>query len=151
MRPAGGAKFKHGLISTRHGAVDDRVDVEYRLPVLPQNVEADVALQIDVRVEDFGVAVDLGRLVRVHGRDGEREVVRRALPEARVRRHDDVEFGQIIGVGKLFHRNLSFSQLFSKFFSTSKEISQGFGIKKLFLILKSNDEGSVVKNVVSTI
>ena len=63
------------LVEEVDQAVDDGVDVEDRLPVLPQNVEADVALEVDVRVEDFGIAVDLRRLVRVHGRDREGEVV----------------------------------------------------------------------------
>ena len=52
------------LVEEVDQAVDDGVDVEDRLPVLPQYVEADVALQIDVRVEDLRVAVDLRRLVR---------------------------------------------------------------------------------------
>ncbi|CAH0367235.1 unnamed protein product, partial [Pelagomonas calceolata] len=87
--------------------VDDGVDVEDRLPVLAQDVEADVALEVDVRVEDLRVAVDLRRLVRVHGRDREGEVVGRALPEARVRRHDDVEFRQVVRVGKLDLRHVT--------------------------------------------
>ena len=99
------------LVEEVDQAVDDGVDVEDRLPVLPQDVEADVALQVNVRVEDFGVAVDLRRLVRVHGRDREGEVVGRALPEARVRRHDDVEFRQIIGVRKLDLRDVAAVEL----------------------------------------
>ena len=31
-------------------AVDDGVDAEHRLPILAQNVQADVALQVDVRM-----------------------------------------------------------------------------------------------------
>lgn len=46
-------------------AVDDGCDGEHRLPVLAQNVEAHVALEVDVGVVDLGEALDLGRLVGV--------------------------------------------------------------------------------------
>ena len=44
---------------------------------LPQNIQADVAIQIDVRVVHLGVAVHLGRVMRVvlvDLQDREREV-----------------------------------------------------------------------------
>ena len=43
--------------------VDDGVDGENRLPVLPEDVETHVALQVNVRVIDFSLALHLLRTV----------------------------------------------------------------------------------------
>jgi len=51
----------------------DRVEVEHGFPVLSQDVEADVALEVDVRVVDLWNAFDLWRFVGVVGVDGEGE------------------------------------------------------------------------------
>jgi hypothetical protein len=55
-------------------------------------------LKVDVRVEDPGVAGDLGRHVGVLRRDVEGEVIARPLPHARVRGDVHVEDGQVVGV-----------------------------------------------------
>lgn len=49
--------------------VHDRVDRQHRLPVLAQDVQTHVALEVDVRVVHLRFALDLGRLVRVVGTD----------------------------------------------------------------------------------
>lgn len=81
-----------GLEEQKLQAHNHRVEVQHGLPVLAQDVQAHVALEVDVRVVDFLRALDLWRLVRevlryveceaedaalVHalvGRDCEREV-----------------------------------------------------------------------------
>ncbi|KAJ8107795.1 hypothetical protein OPT61_g8616 [Boeremia exigua] len=63
---------------------DNRVEVEHGLPVLAQDVQAHVALEVDVGVVDFLRALDLGRVVREVLVDGEAEVEAPALVHALV-------------------------------------------------------------------
>lgn len=58
----------------------DRADGQHRFPVLAQDVEADVAVQVDVWVVDLGLALDLGGVVRVAG--GDTEVKQELAPPA---------------------------------------------------------------------
>lgn len=46
-------------------SVDNGIDCQDGLPVLAQDVQADVALQIDVRMIDLRLAFHLGRFVWV--------------------------------------------------------------------------------------
>jgi len=48
------------LVEDVHEAVDHRVQVQHRLPVLAQNVQADVPVQVDVGVVDGCLAQHLG-------------------------------------------------------------------------------------------
>lgn len=73
-----------GLIEQINQAVNDGVDVQNGLPVLPKDVETYLPLEIDVGMVDARFAVDLGRGVRVVIGDLEREQVRGTLPEPRV-------------------------------------------------------------------
>lgn len=82
-------------------AVHDRVDGQHGLPVLPQDVQADVALQIDVRVIDLGLALDLGRFMGIAGAHLEVEPETTAFVEALVRTDDELEVEQVIGVREL--------------------------------------------------
>mmetsp|Transcript_26611 Transcript_26611/g.86135 ORF Transcript_26611/g.86135 Transcript_26611/m.86135 type:complete len:231 (-) Transcript_26611:166-858(-) len=100
-----------GFVEEVDEAVDDGVDVEDGLPVLAEDVEADVALEVDVRVEDARLAVDLGGFVGVEGRHGEGKVVGRALPEARVRGDDDVELRQVVWIRELDHGDVAAVEL----------------------------------------
>ena len=63
-------------------AENDWVDSEDGLPVGTQNVEAHIAVRVDVGVVDRRIAVDLGRFVRVAVRDGDAELVLAPLPHA---------------------------------------------------------------------
>jgi hypothetical protein len=45
--------------------VDDGIDVKYGLPVLTQNVQTDVTLQIDIWVVDFRLACNFWRFMRI--------------------------------------------------------------------------------------
>lgn len=47
--------------------IDNRVDGQDGLPVLAQNVQANVALQVDVRMVHLRFALDLGRFMGVVG------------------------------------------------------------------------------------
>lgn len=61
-------------------AHNDVADVEDGLPVSPEDIEANVAIHVDVGVVDGRVAVDRGRLVRVLRRDAHGEVVLATAP-----------------------------------------------------------------------
>ena len=60
------------------------VQVQHGLPVLAQDVQADVALEVDVRVVNLLPALDLGRVVREVLVDGEGKVKGAALVHALV-------------------------------------------------------------------
>ena len=53
------------LVEQINQAVNDCVDVQNGFPILPENVETDLTLEIDVGMVDARFAVDLGRSVRV--------------------------------------------------------------------------------------
>ena len=54
-----------GLVKEVDEAVDDGVDVEDGLPVLPEDIEADLTLEVDVGVVDLAAADALRGLDRV--------------------------------------------------------------------------------------
>ncbi len=56
------------------------VQVEYRLPVSSENVQAHITLHIDVRVIDLSVAVALWCFMRVTGWDCDSEIVSSTIP-----------------------------------------------------------------------
>lgn len=82
-----------GVVEEVDEPIDDRVNIKNRLPVLPEDVETDVTLLVDIGVVDLGVAVHLGRVVGVEGRNGEGEVVLGSLPVASVGTHPNLEQG----------------------------------------------------------
>ena len=100
-----------GLVEEVDEAVDDGIDVEDGLPVLPKDVEADLALEVDVGVVDARFAVDLGRGVGVVVGDLEGEKVSGALPESGVGGDGDVEGGEVVRVGEVDLGNLSSVEL----------------------------------------
>jgi hypothetical protein len=77
---------------------DDGVEVEDGLPVFAQDVEADVAFEVDVGVVDLLFALDLWRLVREVLADGEGEVELAAFVEALVGRDGKGEIEDIVRV-----------------------------------------------------
>ena len=82
-----------GLEEEELQADDDGVEVEHGLPVLAQDVEAHLALEVDVRVVDGLLAPHLGRLVRVvlvH-REREREPAPVVAPLVRLDLQHEVE------------------------------------------------------------
>ena len=89
-----------GLVKEVDEAVDDGVDVEDGLPVLPEDIEADLTLEVDVGVVDARFAVDLGRGVGVMVGDLESEEVGGTLPEAGVWSDGDVEGAEVVRVGE---------------------------------------------------
>ncbi|CAN0884503.1 hypothetical protein LINGRAHAP2_LOCUS14857 [Linum grandiflorum] len=54
-------------------SVDKSINVEHRLPVFSQYVETYIPFQVDVWVENFGLALDFRGFVRVNMRNLERE------------------------------------------------------------------------------
>lgn len=105
-----------GLVEEVDEAVDDGIDVEDGLPVLPEDVEADLALEVDVGMVDARFAVDLGRRVGVVVGDLEREEVGGALPESSVWGDGDFEGGEVVRVGEVDLGNLSSVELGDIFF-----------------------------------
>jgi hypothetical protein len=87
-----------GLEEEELQADDDGVQVEDGLPVLAQNVQTDVALEVDVGVVDLLFALDLRRLVREVLADGEGEVELAALVESLVGRDREGEVEDVVGV-----------------------------------------------------
>lgn len=73
-----------GLIKQINESINDGIDVQDGLPILTEDVETDLALQIDVGMVDASFTVDLGGGVGVVVGNLEREEVGGTLPEARV-------------------------------------------------------------------
>ena len=86
-------------------AHNDSVQIQHGLPVLAQDVQADVALQINIRMVDFLRALDLGRVVGEVLVHGEAEVEDATFVHALVRFNGQGEVEDVIGVGEgHFHR-----------------------------------------------
>lgn len=82
-------------------ANNHRVQVEHRLPVLAQDVQAHVALEIDVRVVDLLRAFDLGRVVGEVLVDCEAEDEAAAFVHTLVGIDGQSEVKDVVGVGKV--------------------------------------------------
>lgn len=82
-----------------------RVQIQHGLPVLAQDVQAHVALEVDVGVVDLLRAFDLGRIVRKVLVDCEAEDEAAAFVHALVRVDGEREVEDVVGVGEVgFHR-----------------------------------------------
>lgn len=91
---------KQELQSNNH-----RVQVQHRFPILPQDVQAHVALEVDVRVVDLLRAFDLGRVVGEVLIDRKAEVEAAAFVHSLVRVDGECEVEDVVGVCKVcFHR-----------------------------------------------
>ena len=71
-----------GLDEQEHQSENDVIYAEPRFPVVFQDVEADISLQVDVRVVDLGNALAFGRIIRVVGADLHSKDVFAAAPDA---------------------------------------------------------------------
>ena len=100
-----------GLVKEINETLNDGIDVEDGLPVFTEDVETDLALEVDVRMVDSGLAVDLGRGMGVVVRDCECELICGALPEAGVGSNTDVEGGEVVGIREVDFGNLSSIEL----------------------------------------
>jgi len=90
---------------------NNRIEIENRLPVFSQNVEAHLALEINIWVVDLFAASHLGRLVREVLVDSKRKCKGAASVHALVRlyRKDKVE--DVVWVGELGLHGRSKGQL----------------------------------------
>lgn len=96
---------KRQAVNTNLHSHDNRVQVQHRLPVLTQDVQTHVALQVDIRVVDLLSALNLGRVMREVLVDREVEMEDTTLVHALVRLDTQGEVQDIIGVGEgHFHR-----------------------------------------------
>lgn len=80
---------------------DHGVEVEDRLPVFSQNVQTDVAFEIDVGMVDLLFALDFWWFVGEVLRDDEGEVEDAALVESFIGCESEGEVEDIVGVGKV--------------------------------------------------
>lgn len=87
-----------GLEEEELQADDDGVEVENGLPVFAQDVEADIALEVDVGVVDLLFALDFRRLVGEVLADGEGEVELAAFVQALVGGDGEGEVEDVVGV-----------------------------------------------------
>lgn len=124
-----------GLVKEVDEAVDDGVDVEDGLPVLPEDVEADLTLEVDVGVVDARFAVDLGRGVGVMVGDLESEEVGGTLPEAGVGSDGDVEGAEVVRVGEFDLGDLASVELGN----VCKRV--GRVARRSFVVLWSSEQG----------
>ena len=69
-----------GLVKQIDQTINDCIDIQDGSPILSQNVQTDLALQINVGMVNVRLALDLGWRVGVVSRDVEDELVCGALP-----------------------------------------------------------------------
>lgn len=79
----------------------NRIQAQHRLPVLSQDVQAYVALEIYVRVVYLLYALHLGWIVRVIWRDDERKDEAAILVHPLVRLDGQREIQYVVGVGEV--------------------------------------------------
>lgn len=91
-----GVGFQEQVLQSIHY----RVDRQHGLPVLAQNVQANVALQVDVGMVHFRLALDLRRLMRIVGADLKTELELATAIIALVGTDEQLEVEQVIGIGK---------------------------------------------------
>jgi hypothetical protein len=80
---------------------DDRIKVQHRLPIFTQNVQAHVALQIDVGVIDFLCTLDFRRIVGKVLVDLEIENEAAALVHALVWLDGQGEVQNVVRIGEI--------------------------------------------------
>ena len=95
------------LVKDVNKAIDDGINIEDGLPVLPENVEAYLALKIYVGMIDAGLTCYLGRSVGVMVGNFEHKQIGCTLPEAGVGCDGYVEESEIIGIGKINRGDLA--------------------------------------------
>lgn len=61
--------------------VNNCIDIQYRFPILAENVEADVPFKVDVWMVDLSSAGNLWRLMGVIWGNHKTELVRRSFPQ----------------------------------------------------------------------
>lgn len=80
------------ILETDH----DRVEVQDGLPVLAENVQADIALEIDIWMIDLGNTLDLWGLVRIVAVNGKAKLERSAFVHALIGGNSEEEVEEII-------------------------------------------------------
>ena len=93
-------RLKQANIKTYLQPNNNRIQIQHRFPILPQYIQADVALQINVRVVDLLRTFHLRRVVREVLVDGEGEVEAPALVHAFVRADGQGKILDIVRVGE---------------------------------------------------
>lgn len=87
-----------GVKDTHLHAHNNRIQVQHGLPVLAQDVQAHIAIQVDVGVIDLLGTLDLGRVMREVLVDGETKVENAALVHALVRLYGQSKVQDVVGV-----------------------------------------------------
>lgn len=100
-----GIGFQEQILQSIH----DGIDGEHGFPILAQNVQAHVSVQINIRMIHLGQAFGFGRFVRVIGSDLEAERESTPSIEAFVGRNEELEIEKVVGIGEF--RPTSLGQL----------------------------------------
>jgi len=79
---------------------NNRVQIQYRFPILPQNIQTHISLEVDIGVVDFLHTLDLWRIVREVLVDGEAEGEGAGGVHAFVGVDGEGEVEDVVGVGK---------------------------------------------------
>jgi hypothetical protein len=90
-----------GQTMTNLHSHDDGVEIQHRLPIFPQDVQADISLQIDVGMVDLLRAFDLGWIVRKVLVNDEREDKASPLVHSLVGFDGQGEIEDIVTVGEI--------------------------------------------------
>jgi hypothetical protein len=93
-----------GLIKQKAQSINDGIDIQDGLPIFSQNVETDLAIEINVGMINFGIAFHLWGRMRIMRWNGKSKVVGSVSPVASVGSNNDVKGRQVIGIGEFdFH------------------------------------------------
>jgi hypothetical protein len=96
-----------GFVKEVNESVNDGINVEHGLPILSQNVETNLSLQINVWMVNLGLTFYFwGRMGIVRG-NGKGEMIGRRLPVARIGTHHHVKQSQVVGIRKGNRRHLA--------------------------------------------
>jgi len=89
-----------GFVKEVNETVNDGINVQHGFPVLPQDIEAHLTLQINVWMVNACFAFDFGWCVGIVRWNGKGEMVRGAFPVTRVRCDNHVKRAEVVGVGE---------------------------------------------------
>merc|ERR1712071_468439 len=96
-------------------SINNRIDIQNRFPILPQDVQTNLPLKVDIWMINLGITVYLRRCVGIVIWYVKFEFVGGILPKAGIRCYGNFEEGQIVGVGKFdvgYFSSIEFGNIF---------------------------------------
>ena len=89
-----------GFVKQINQSVNDRVNVQDGLPIFPQNIQADFALQVNVGMVNAGFAFHFGWCVGIVWGNDKSKVVGGAFPVTGIGCDGNVKGAQVVGARK---------------------------------------------------